>query len=278
MKDSYVSALNCQLATADWIDGIAENMINMYTPGYRENQMTFKTHLDHAVLDGYLKSTGQGKSIPGTSPENVFLEGQGFFVIRNDEGKLGYTRLGEFKFDKTGVYRATDGSKVQGYVLNDKGEIMSGTKTIDQATFDETIANGGAMSIPTTEIKLWIDPDNGKYLGKYDEYEIKGDGILYGKSNQGKDLTPLYKLSLANFHNPQGLFEYSPGQFVETEESGKPVIGRGEVRSGLLELSNIDFKANSTYYQEAQVQMELAKTLIQSYKQQLQSAIGLMAG
>ncbi len=278
MKDSYVSALNTQRAAKDWIDGLAENMINMYTPGYRENQMTFKTHLDHAVIDGYLKNTGQGKAIPGTSPENVFLEGQGFFCVRTDEGKIAYTRLGEFKFDKTGVYRTNDGSKVQGYVLNDKGEVMSGTRTLDEAAFDETLSQGGAMSIPTTEIKLWIDPDNGKYLGKYDEFEIKGDGILYGKSNNGKDMTPLYKLALMNFHNPQALFQYKDGHFLETEDSGKPVIGRGEVRSGLLELSNVDFKANSNYYQQANVQMELAKTLITSYKQQLQSAIGLMSG
>ena len=33
--------------------------------------------------------------------------------------------------------------------------------------------------IPTTNIKLWIDPNNGKFLGKYDEYEIKKDGKAY---------------------------------------------------------------------------------------------------
>ncbi|MBE7705634.1 MAG: flagellar hook basal-body protein [Cyanobacteria bacterium SIG30] len=276
MKDAYVNALNIQNATRNWMDVSGENMVNMYTPGYREKQVTFKTFLDHAVLDGHLTNTSQGKAVPGTSNENVFLEGQGFFVVRNDEGNLAYTRLGEFKFDSTGVYRAPDGSKVQGYVLNDKGEVVSGVKTLDDNAFNETLANGGTRAIPTTEIKMWIDPDNGKYLGKYEEYEIKGDGILYGKSNNGKDSTPLFKLAVMNFHNPQGLFEYKSGQFVETEESGKPVIGRGEVRSGLLELSNIDFKANLTYYQQAKMQMELSNQIITSYKDLLKNAIALM--
>ena len=138
------------------------------------------------------------------------------------------------------------------------------------------MAEGGALSIPTTEIKLWVDPDNGKYLGKYDEYEIKEDGILYGKANNGKDTTPLYKLSVMNFHNPLGLFEYKQGQFVETEESGKPVMGRGEIRSGLLELSNADFKANISYYQQAKMQLELSNKMISSYKELLQNAISLM--
>ena len=276
MKDAYVNAINIQAATRHWMDEVTENMVNMYTPGYRENQVTFKTFLDAVQLDGYLKNTGQGKAIPGTSTENVFLEGNGYFVVRNDEGRIAYTRLGEFKFDSEGVYKATDGSKVQGYILNDRGEIMSGTRSLTSAEFDETTAHGGALSVPTTEIKLWIDPDNGKFLGKYDEYEIKGDGILYGKTNGGKEATPLYKIAVMNFHNPQELYQYKDGYFVETAQSGRPVVGKAEITSGMLELSNIDFKANATYYQEAKMQMELSNKLISSYKQLLQNALQLL--
>ncbi len=276
MNDAYVNALNTQKATQGWMDAVSENMVNIYTPGYRESKVTFKTFLDSTYSDTYMRSKGQGKATPGTSDENVFLEGAGFFVLRNENGKLAYTRLGEFKFDGDGVYKAADGSVVQGYIMNDKGEIVSGTKSLSQEDFDKSMAEGGALSIPTTEIKLWVDPDNGKYLGKYDEYEIKEDGILYGKANNGKDTTPLYKLSVMNFHNPLGLFEYKQGQFVETEESGKPVMGRGEIRSGLLELSNADFKANISYYQQAKMQLELSNKMISSYKELLQNAISLM--
>lgn len=277
MNDSYVNALNTQKATKNWMDAVAENMVNIYTPGYRENKVTFKTFLDSTYCDSYLKNPGQGKATPGTSDENVFLEGSGYFVIRNEEGKLAYTRLGEFKFDSEGIYKAADGSKVQGYIMNDKGEIVSGTKSLSQEDFDKNLSEGGALSIPTTEIKLWKDPDNGKFLGKYDEYEIKEDGILYGKANNGKDTTPLYKLALMDFHNPQALFEYKQGQYVETEESGKPVMGRGEIRSGLIELSNVDFKGNISYYQQAKMQLELSNKLISSYKELLQNVISLMS-
>ena len=100
----------------------------------------------------------------------MFFEGSGFFIVRNLEGKVAYTRHGEFTFDSEGVYRAADGDAVQGYILNDKGEIMSGTKAIANSALEETIAQGGALAIPTTEIKLWKDPDNGKFLGKYEEF------------------------------------------------------------------------------------------------------------
>ena len=85
------------------MDAISENLTNIYTPGYRETQASFKTFLNSAIIDGFNKNTGQGKSTPGTSNENVFLEGEGFFTLRRDDGQIVYSRLGEFTFDKEGV-------------------------------------------------------------------------------------------------------------------------------------------------------------------------------
>ena len=113
-------------------------------------------------------------------------------------------------------------------------------------------------------------------MSKYDEYDIKGDGILYGKTNGGKESTPLYKIATMNFHNPQELYQYKDGYYVETAESGRPVVSKAEITSGMLEISNIDFKANATYYKEAQMQMELSNKLISSYKQLLQNALQLL--
>ena len=273
MNDSFTTALNTQRATNQWINVLADNMTNIYTPGFKENKINFQTFLGGAIIDNPLRNFGQGKSTPGTSNENLFFEGSGFFIVRNAEGKVAYTRHGAFTFDAEGVYRAPDGDTVQGYILNDKGEIMSGTKSISADLYQETALKGGALSIPTTNIKLWIDPNNGKFLGKYDEYEIKNDGTIYGKADGGNRSVPLYKIATANFHNPQGLYEVKQGLFVETDESGKPVVGKGEIRSGLIEQSNIDFKANMADYQMAKVQMELVNALIKTNKDLLQSAM-----
>ena len=276
MRDAYINAMNTQKHMIKWTDALSENFFNAYTPGYRENIVSFKTYMDSAVPGKIIKNQGQGKAMPGTSPENVYLEGNGYFVLRNEEGRVSYTRLGDFKFDGDGVYKSSDGSKVQGYILNDKGEIMSGTKALTNDAYEKTIAEGGALAIPTTEIKLWKDPDNGKFLGKYDEFEIKEDGILYGKSNDGKDMTPLYKLALMSFHNPQELFEFQPGQYLETTYSGKPVIGKGEVKSGHIELSNIDFKANAVYWQQAKTAIDATGEIMSTYKKLLQTAMELI--
>lgn len=276
MNDSFITALNTQKSTTNWMDVIAHNMTNVYTPGFREQQVNFKTFLGGAIADDYDKKIDQGKSTPGTSKENLYLEGKGFFLVKNDEGKSIYTRLGEFTFDKEGVYRDRNGNTVQGYILNDKGEIMQGTKSISADLYQETAMKGGAVDIPTTNIKLWIDPNNGKFLGKYDDYEIKNDGTIYGKADGGKRSVPLYRVTTRNFHNAAALYEFKPGLFLETEESGKPVIGVGEIRSGLLEMSNADFKGNISYYQMAKLQMEVSNKLISTQKELLQEALRLV--
>ena len=276
MNDSFITALNTQYATVNWINVLSDNMTNVYTPGFREKQVNFKTFLGGTVSDDYDKKLGQGKSTPGTSNENLFLEGKGFFLVKNSNGKSIYTRLGEFKFDGEGVYRDRDGNTVQGYILNDKGEILQGTKSISADLYQQTALKGGSLDIPTTNIKMWIDPNNGKYLGKYDDYEIKNDGTIYGKADGGKRTVPLYRITTRNFHNAQALYEFKDGQFIETAESGKPVLGVGEIRSGLLELSNSDFKANISYYQMAKLQMEVTNKLISSNKELLQEALRLV--
>ncbi|MDR1168726.1 MAG: flagellar hook-basal body complex protein [Heliobacteriaceae bacterium] len=276
MNDSFITALNTQKATTNWMDAIAHNMTNIYTPGFREEQVNFKTFLGGVVSDNYSNKVSQGKSTPGTDPANLFLEGKGFFLTKTAEGKSVYTRLGEFAFDSEGVYRHRNGNTLQGYILNDKGEIMQGTKSISADLYQETAFKGGSLDIPTANIKLWIDPHNGKYLGKYDDYEIKEDGTIYGKADSGKRTVPLYRIATRNFHNSAALFEFKEGQFIETEESGKPVLGVGQIRSGLLEMSNVSFKDNISYFQMAKLQMEISNKLISSNKDLLEEALRLV--
>lgn len=258
------------------MDVIADNMTNIYTPGFREKQVNFKTFLGGAIADDYDKKLGQGKSTPGTAESNLYLEGKGFFVTKNAEGKSIYTRLGEFTFDGEGVFRAKNGNTVQGYILNDKGEIMQGTKSVSSDLYQETALKGGALDIPTTNIKLWIDPNNGKYLGKYDDFEIKNDGTIYGKADNGKRTVPLYRITTRNFNNAAGLYEINDSEFIETEASGKPLLGCGEIRSGLLEMSNADFKGNISYFQMAKLQMEVVNKLISTNKELLEEALRLV--
>jgi flagellar hook protein FlgE len=271
MNDSFITAINTQRITKDWMDQIAINLGNVYTPGYREIKGNFKSFLDGATYDEIAVKLFQGKSMPGTSDENVFLEGQGFFVAKRPDGKVLYTRLGEFTFDGEGLYRTKEGYTVQGYILNDKGEVQAGVQNPNAGRESDDLAK-----IPTTDIKLWIDPSNGKYLGKYEEFEIKGDGVIYGKADKGKIKVPLYKIAVMNFHNAEEMTQVKDGYYIENEASGSPIVGRGEIRGGLIEMSNVDLKGAITYFQQAKVQMDMSNKLISTNKQLLEEALKLL--
>ena len=65
---------------------------------------------------------------------------------------------------------------------------MQGTKSITSDLYQETALKGGALDVPTTNIKMWIDPNNGKFLGKYDDYEIKEEPEKLFKKEETNDI------------------------------------------------------------------------------------------
>ena len=71
--------------------------------------------------------------------------------------------------------------------------------------------------------------------------------------------------------------EIKEGEFIQTEDSGKAVFGRADVRGGLLEQSNVDLKMNISNYQQAKVQIDLSSKIISTNKQLLESALGLLS-
>ncbi|MDD3013094.1 MAG: hypothetical protein PHC34_05265 [Candidatus Gastranaerophilales bacterium] len=276
MNDSFITATNSQKTTLDYISMLIQNSTNLYTPGYKEVKGNFKTCLDGISLDEMDVNMGQGKSTPGLAPENLFIEGKGFFTLKRPDGKIVYARLGDFKFDGEGNYKTKSGCAVQGYILNDNGEIMSNPATQKADPHSATNAEGGPAMMATTDIKLWVDPSNGKYLGKYDEFEFKNNGILYGKADKGKTVVPLYKVALTAFTNPAGLMQIADGNYIENAASGKPVMAKAEIRSGLLESSNVSFKTTVNYLQQAKLQLDVINKLIQTNKQLLDEATKLM--
>ena len=44
MNDSFVTALNTQKTTVEWMNALTTNMTNMYTPGFKENKVNFKIY------------------------------------------------------------------------------------------------------------------------------------------------------------------------------------------------------------------------------------------
>lgn len=94
-----------------------------------------------------IKKQGKENQLPVPQMITYSLRVKVFFLQKQQKAKSVYTRLGEFKFDGEGVYRAKNGNTVQGYILNDKGEIMQGTKSVSQDLYEQTALKGGSLDI-----------------------------------------------------------------------------------------------------------------------------------
>lgn len=277
MQDPFITALNTQKAALSWFSELATNLSNVYTPGYRARRVTFADFINGVqVQQGYRKAD-QGKSMPGRGPSNLFIEGDGYFMVRTKTDELRYTRLGDFVLNEDGTLVNDKGWKVQGYLLGENGKVINtGGSNIGGNANNPNLAKGGPGQIATTEINLWVDPSNGKYFGKYDEYKVQSDGTVVGVSDSGKTTTPLYRVALANFTNSSGLREVEEHMFVPSDMSGDPVAGTGEIRSGLLEASNVSLKENVSYLQQAKLQLDVTAKLISTNKQLLEESLRLI--
>lgn len=275
MQDAFITAINSEKSALGWFELLTENMSNIYTPGFREIRGSFHTFMDGSQLNELNIKQSQTKAVPGIAPENLFLEGPGFFTVRRPDGTIMYTRLGDFKFDGKGTYTTKQSYKVQGYVLDKSGNIMNAGAAGSDPN-NPSMPSGGPGSIATTEISLWIDPSNGKYLGKYDEWKIENNGVIYGKNNKTKVKEPLYKIALVNFHNAESLTQPEDGYFTQNENSGEPVASSAETRSGLLEKSNVDFRENIHLLQQAKLQLSVTNKIISTNKTLLEEALRLI--
>jgi len=280
--DPYVTAMNSHKAAQEWFGTMAQNVSNLYTMGYKQRVAQFGDFVNGTFQDRVSIDPDQGNSFPGKSDTNLYVEGSGWFILRKPDGSMRYTRLGDFKFNGDGQYVNEAGWKVMGYLLGENGEVLDTGDADTPASLSKTqgIAKshtkGGPFHVPTVEINLWVDPSNGKFFGKYDEYKIKGDGTIVGVANKGKLSVPLYKVALAGFQAPGGLREIEDNFYIPSEKSGEPITGSGEIRKGLLEKSNTSGRKNSIFLQQAKAQMEIANKLLSTNKNLLEEALRLI--
>jgi flagellar hook protein FlgE len=130
MLDSIQVGMSGLLGFSKGLRTIANNTANMNTPGYKAATLQF-TDLFYANLTTGTEGRtqlGQGLGTAGTTLDfrqgelrqtsNEFdlgVEGDGFFVLHDDQGRTRYTRAGQFEFNQDGLFVSRiDKSQVMG--------------------------------------------------------------------------------------------------------------------------------------------------------------------
>ena len=180
-------------------------------------------------------------------------EPQWVWTARSSDGKC--ETWGVIKFDGSGQMDAEksgwgEGEMPESPVAPDKtisedGNPVISIKELSSGAGDlsidwDLIATGYASASAVTS-----QSQDGSTSGSIVDAKIDSNGVVSGVFSNGKT-KPLYQISLANFANYSGLESEGGGLLEANSASGAAIVGtansggRGSIRSGSLEMSNVD--------------------------------------
>src|SRR5678815_692290 len=126
---SFSAGLSGLNANGTYLSVIGNNLANINTIGFKASTVSFQDLVSQTVGGDSLNplQVGLGVTVGSITPvfsqgaientreaTNVAIQGNGFFVVRGDNG-LSYTRAGNFSLNSDGALVTPDGMKVQGY-------------------------------------------------------------------------------------------------------------------------------------------------------------------
>ncbi|WP_420142139.1 flagellar basal-body rod protein FlgG [Sphingomonas sp.] len=236
---------------------IANNLANVNTTGFKRDRAQFETLAYQAITAPGAPSSdqnkyatglnlGSGVEVMGTAridtqgsmqttgnALDLAIEGNGFFQVLRPDGSTAYTRDGNFSLSAEGTIVTTDGMPVQPQI-----QIPDGAQSI-------TIAADGTVSAQ-----------------------------LQGQT----EANVIGKLQIARFVNPAGLQAVGGNLLIETGASGAAqagdagIDGRGNIRQGNLESSNVNIVEELVDMIETQRAYEINSKMIKATDEMLQYA------
>jgi flagellar hook protein FlgE len=129
MFTSFSTALSALSATSTAIDVVGNNLANMNTPGFKTSAVCFRDLVTQSLGAGLGETqVGFGTGLPLTVRQftqgaiqtssgllDAAIQGDGFFVVNDQNGNTYYTRAGNFQVDKNGNLLTDTGQQVQGW-------------------------------------------------------------------------------------------------------------------------------------------------------------------
>jgi len=242
------------------VDNISNNLANVSTTGFKKAKLEFQDVLYEVMrMAGATTTLGfevpvelqigygakavasqrifsQGNLVNTGNPLDLAIDGDGFFMVEMPDGTIGFTRDGSFKLSRDG-----DMVTSEGYLLTAGISIPAEAETI-------SIGVDGTVSI-----------------------------VNAGET----EATEIGQLTIAKFLNPAGLSAMGRNLYKQTTASGDYIEGvagldgLGLVRSGYLEMSNVETVEEMVNLIIAQRSYEINSKAIQTAEDMMQIANNL---
>lgn len=154
------------------LDVIGNNVANASTVGFKVGQAQFADVFAASLtgagsspvglgskLSTIVQQFTQGNITSTNNPMDVAINGNGFFLVTDPLGTPFYTRNGQFQVNKEGEVITSMGMKLQGYAVDDGGNVVQGSvRNVQIPTTDiAPLATGTSNSATGVEAVLNLD-------------------------------------------------------------------------------------------------------------------------
>ena len=220
---------------------------------------------------------GQGMMQPTGRALDLAMDGEGFFMVAkgpvahednnitlNDgtiedagEREIFYTRDGSLSLDSEGYLVTSSGERVLGYTMTDdkdtEGMEADGTIKFIDLESEGLKADEGLKTLRIPDSVEMEDGTNKKVMS----YSIGKDGLITAVV-EGGEVAVLGQLATASFKNPEGLEAVGNNMYLNSSNSGAPLVSsgfgadpddvrtNGDIIQGMLEMSNVDIAEQFT--------------------------------
>lgn len=244
------------------VDTISNNLANVNTTAYKKERAEFKDLLYESIYKGevvdgqgkpvnlqvghgvrpsaVVKNFSQGSMQQTGNPLDLAIDGEGFFVVRDQNDRLFYTRDGSFKLSIDGEEACI--VTADGYFLQ---------------------VEGGDAELGA-EVKEIIVDQNGFLRIRRNDDTLEDIGYI----------------DVVRFPNPEGLESAGHNLYRVTSASGEPIEAEepgmnGQILQGFLEASNVLVVEEMVKLITAQRAYEINSKSIQTADEMLQMANNL---
>ena len=282
------------------MDVIGNNIANVNTVGYKTSRVVFQDIFSQTAKSGTADLYAQDlnnttitnpalyRNIGGTNPmqiglgiqlatvdvlhtpapfqrtDNPFdmmIDGDGFFILQDENRNYYYTRAGNFYLDDEGYLVSSHGYYVMAYTYSlDYYNGDPGTPDVADAIPPGVLVDDGDLGLSETlqKVRLRVpnedydpdDPDMGPEFVDLIGFNVGQDGSISVIIDNIKQTIGF--LGIGMFSNPGGLEKAGNSLYRQSASSGAVVQtmalqdGAGVVKGGGLEMSNVDLATEFT--------------------------------
>ncbi len=266
---SLYTGVSGLVAQGEALGVVGDNIANANTVGFKASRAEFQDILSKdlkGILGG--NQIGRGTKIGAVNPiisqgnvdstdkaTDLAISGEGYFQVKGSDG-TSFTRDGSFHFDREGFLVTNDNQRVQGFVADEKGNILNKTADI---RFPRALIPAKATKEVKMDLNLDSRVDTTKQFDLKDPYSTShfSTGVEIYDSQGNKHLMTLFFNKTADSQweyrgvvDGKEVTDGTPGELTEICKGQLKFTVDGKLDSQELTESNFNFAGGALQNQQ----------------------------